>query len=86
MLTLFLEQRGVQLAAQQVGVGQGAAIENRVAFAAGGHQVGLGQHFQVVAHAGLADGENLRQLQYAERIVGQCAQYVQAQRVASSLA
>jgi hypothetical protein len=40
----------------------------------------------VVAHARLADVENLRQFQHAERIVGQRAQYVQAQRVATGLA
>ena len=82
----FVEQGSVQFAAKQFGMGQGASVENRIAFATGGHQVGLGQHLQMVAHAGLADGEDLRQLQYPERIVGQCAQYVQAQRIASGLA
>ena len=82
----FFEQRRVQLAAQQFGVGQGAAVENRIAFAAGRHQVGLGQHLEVVAHARLADGEDLRQFQHAERIVGQRAQDIQAQRIAAGLA
>ena len=76
----------MQLAAEQVGVGQGAAVKNCIAFAARGYQVGLGQHLQMVAHAGLADGEDLRQFQYAEGIVGQRTQDVQAQRVPSGLA
>ena len=52
---------------------QGAAVEHRVALAPGGHQAGLGQHLEVVAHARLADGEYLRQFQHAERVVGQRA-------------
>ncbi len=76
----------MQLAAEQLGVGQGAAVKNRIAFAAGGHQVGLGQDLQVMAHARLADGEDLRQFQHAEGIVGQHPQDVQAQRIASGLA
>ena len=82
----FFQQRGVQLATQQIGVGQGATVENRVAFTAGRHQVGLGQYLEVVTHARLADAEDLRQFQYAKRIVGQCAQYIQSQRIAAGLA
>jgi hypothetical protein len=85
-LVHFRQQRPVQLAAEAVGLGQGAAVEDRVAFAARRHQAGLGQHLQVVAHARLADGEDLRQLQHAERIVGQHPQHVQPQRVAAGLA
>lgn len=40
----------------------------------------------MVAHARLAGGEDLRQLQHAERVVGQRAQDIQAQRVAGGLA
>ncbi|MNR55054.1 hypothetical protein D3C85_1753590 [compost metagenome] len=47
----FFEQGCVQFAAQQLGVGQGATVKNRVAFTAGRHQVGLGQYLEVVAHA-----------------------------------
>ncbi|MNI45625.1 hypothetical protein D3C81_1315190 [compost metagenome] len=82
----FFEQCRVQFAAQQIGVGQGATVENRVAFTAGCHQVGLGQYLEVMAHAGLADAEDLRQFQYAERVVGQCAQNIQPQRIAAGLA
>jgi len=64
----------VQAAAQLFALSQGTAIENRIAFAAGGDQAGLGQDLEVVADAGLAGGENLRQFQYAERVVGQGAQ------------
>ncbi|MNL80544.1 hypothetical protein D3C87_2074280 [compost metagenome] len=39
-----------------------------------------------MAHAGLADAEDLRQFQYAERVVGQCAQNIQPQRIAAGLA
>ncbi|MNM83426.1 hypothetical protein D3C81_954870 [compost metagenome] len=82
----LLKQCRMQLAAEAEAVGQGAAVEDRIAFAAGRHQSGLGQHLEVVAHARLADGEDLRQFQHAERIAGQCAQYVQAQRVAAGFA
>ncbi|MCY1427024.1 hypothetical protein D9M71_428540 [compost metagenome] len=82
----FFEQRAMQCAAQRIAVGQGAAVEDRVAFAASRYQSGLGQHLQVVAHARLADVEDLRQFQHAERIVGQRAQYVQPQRIAAGLA
>ncbi|MCY1373674.1 hypothetical protein D3C81_947570 [compost metagenome] len=47
----FFEQCCVQFAAQQFGVGQRATVENRVAFAARCHQVGLCQYLEVVAHA-----------------------------------
>ena len=80
------QQRRVQRAAGAFGQGQRTSVEDRVAFAARRHQPGLGQHLEVVAHARLADGEDLRQLQHAERIVGQGAQHVQSQRVASRLA
>ena len=76
----------MQLAAQQIGVGQGATVENRIAFTTGRHQIGLGQNLEVMTHAGLADAEDLRQFQYAERIVGQRAQYIQPQRIAAGLA
>ena len=76
----------MQFAAQLFGMGQGAAIKNRVAFAPGCNQPRLGQHLEVVAHAGLAGGENLRQLQHTKRIVGQRAQHIESQRIASSLA
>ncbi|MNF83945.1 hypothetical protein D3C84_662840 [compost metagenome] len=76
----------MQLTAEQFGVGQGAAIKDRVAFAARRHQISLGQYLEVVAHAGLANAENLRQFQNTERIVGQRAQYIQAQRIAAGLA
>ncbi|BFN25835.1 hypothetical protein PsSCT_05970 [Pseudomonas sp. SCT] len=39
-----------------------------------------------MAHAGLADGKDLRQLEDAERITGQCAQYLQAQGITAGLA
>ncbi len=60
--------------------------QERVALAARRHQPGLGQHLEVVAHARLADGEDLRQLQHAERIVGQRAQDIQPQRITAGLA
>jgi hypothetical protein len=82
----FIEQGHVQLTAELLAIGQGAAVEDRVAFAAGGDQAGLGQHFQVVAHARLADGENLRQFEHAEGIVGQGPQHIQPQRIAAGLA
>ncbi|MNP48452.1 hypothetical protein D3C76_1425750 [compost metagenome] len=82
----FFEQRRMQPTTQAQAVGQCAAIEDGVTFAAGCHQLGLGQHLQVVAHARLADVEDLRQLQHAERVVGQGAQYVQAQLVATGFA
>ncbi|CAM5350838.1 hypothetical protein SSTU70S_01438 [Stutzerimonas stutzeri] len=53
----FFEQRRVQFAAEAVALRQVAPVEDRVAFAAGGQQAGLGQHLQMVTHAGLADGE-----------------------------
>ncbi|MNE27527.1 hypothetical protein D3C80_1209400 [compost metagenome] len=68
----LFEQRRMQLATQAQAIGQGATIEDRIAFAAGCHQSGLGQHLEVVAHARLADGEDLRQLQHAKRVAGQC--------------
>jgi len=40
----------------------------------------------VVAHAGLTDGEDLRQLEHAERVTGQRPQYVQTQCIAAGLA
>ncbi|MCY1174326.1 hypothetical protein D9M73_145240 [compost metagenome] len=67
-------------------MGQGATVENRIAFTAGGDQVSLGQHLEVMTHARLADAEDLRQFQYAERIVGQSAQDIQAQGIAAGLA
>ncbi len=76
----------MQLAAQLLGMRQGAAIEDRVALAASCHQTGLGQHLEVMAHARLADAEDLCQLQYAKRIVGERAQYIQTQRIAAGLA
>ncbi|MNE22279.1 hypothetical protein D3C80_1154810 [compost metagenome] len=82
----FFEQRRVQPTAQAQAVGQGAAVEDGIALAAGRHQLGLGQYLQVVAHARLAHVEDLRQLQHAERVVGQGAQYVQAQLVATGFA
>ncbi|CAM5532574.1 hypothetical protein SSTU70S_04029 [Stutzerimonas stutzeri] len=82
----FFEQRRVQFAAEAVALRQVAPVEDRVAFAAGGQQAGLGQHLQMVTHAGLADGEDLRQFQYAERVAGQRPQHVQAQRIAAGLA
>ncbi|MCY1430693.1 hypothetical protein D9M71_466440 [compost metagenome] len=68
----LFEQRCMQPAAQAQAIGEGATIENRIAFAPGCYQPGLGQHLEVVAHAGLADGEDLRQLQHAKRVAGQC--------------
>ncbi|MNI94859.1 hypothetical protein D3C76_1684210 [compost metagenome] len=47
----FFEQGCVQFAAQQFGMGQGATVKNRIAFAACCHQAGLGQDLEVVAHA-----------------------------------
>ncbi|MNN11290.1 hypothetical protein D3C81_1242440 [compost metagenome] len=82
----FFEQCRVQAAAQAQAVGQGAAIEDGIAFAAGRHQLCLGQDLEVMAHAGLADIEDLRQFQHAKRVAGQGAQYVQAQRVATGFA
>ncbi len=82
----FLEQRRVQLAAGAVDQREAAQVEHRVAFAAGCQQPSLGKYLEVVAHAGLTDGEDLRQLQYTERIAGQRPQYVQAQRIATGLA
>ncbi|MCY1181876.1 hypothetical protein D9M73_224080 [compost metagenome] len=71
---------------QAQAIGQGTAVEDGVAFAAGCHEVGLSQHLEMMAHARLADVEDLRQLQHAERVVGQGAQYVQAQRIATGFA
>ncbi|MNH32521.1 hypothetical protein D3C79_929730 [compost metagenome] len=82
----LFEQRGVQAAAQAVAVGQGPAVENRIAFAARSHQLGLGQNLEVMAHARLPDVENLCQLQDAERVAGQGAQDIQAQFVATGFA
>ncbi|MNE77297.1 hypothetical protein D3C80_1736000 [compost metagenome] len=62
----LLEQRRVQAPAKAQAVGQGAAVEDGVAFAAGCHQLGLGQYLEVMAHAGLADVEDLRQFQHAK--------------------
>ena len=76
----------MQAAAQLFALSQGAAIEDRIAFAACGHQPSLRQDFQVMADAGLTRGENLRQLQYTERVVGQGAQNIQAQRITAGLA
>ncbi|MNE44815.1 hypothetical protein D3C81_1483590 [compost metagenome] len=70
-INLF-EQRCMQLATQSKTIGQGATIENRIAFAARCHQPGLRQHLQVVTHARLADRKNLRQFEYTERVAGQC--------------
>ncbi|MCY1352926.1 hypothetical protein D9M69_392510 [compost metagenome] len=84
---VHLGQQGrVQHAADPLVLRQGAAVEDRVAFAAGGHQVRLGQHLEVMTHARLAGGEDLRQFQHAERVVGQRAQHVEAQRIAAGLA
>ena len=82
----FFEQGQVQAAAELFVMGQGAAVENRIAFAPGGHQAGLGQHLEVVADAGLADGKDLRQFQHAEGVVAQGAQHIQAQRITAGLA
>ncbi|MNN18264.1 hypothetical protein D3C81_1314700 [compost metagenome] len=82
----FFEQRRVQAPTQAQAVGQGAAIENGVAFAARSHQLGLGQHLEVVAHAGLADVEDLRQFQHAKRVAGQRAQNIQTQLVTTGFA
>jgi len=76
----------VQFAAQQVGVGQGTTVENRIAFTTSRDEFGLGQYLEVMTHAGLADAKDLCQLQYAKRIVGQRAQYIQPQRIAAGLA
>jgi hypothetical protein len=76
----------VQQGSVQAAIGQGTSVEDRVAFAARGDQAGLGQDLEVVAHARLADGEDLRQFQHAERIVAQCAQHVEAQRITAGLA
>lgn len=82
----FLQQRGMQSAAGTLGMGQGAAVEDRIAFAARCHQAGLGQYLEVMAHPRLADGEDLRQFQHAERVIAQGAQNVQAQAIARGLA
>ncbi|MNN46793.1 hypothetical protein D3C81_1611890 [compost metagenome] len=76
----------MQGAADPLVLRQGAAIEDRIAFAPRGHQSRLGQYLEVMAHAGLAGGEDLRQLQYAEGVVGQHPQHIQPQRVAAGLA
>ena len=47
----LFQQCSMQLAAQQFGVGQGTTIKNGIAFATRGHQLCLGQHLEVVAHA-----------------------------------
>ncbi|MCY1436428.1 hypothetical protein D9M71_525540 [compost metagenome] len=82
----LFEQCRMQPAADVAGIGQGAAVEDRIAFTPCRHQVSLGQHLQVMAHAGLADGEDLRQFQHAERIVAEYAQHIQPQRVAAGFA
>ncbi|MCY1443895.1 hypothetical protein D9M71_603370 [compost metagenome] len=82
----LFEQCRMQPATQAQAVGQGATVEDGVAFAAGRHQLGLGQYLQVVAHARLANVEDLRQFEHAERVVGQGAQHVQAQLVATGFA
>lgn len=76
----------MQFAAQAQAIGQGAAVKDRIAFATGRDQACLGQDLEVMAHARLANGEDLRQFQYAERIAGQGAQYVKAQRIAAGFA
>ncbi len=76
----------MQPAAKVVALGQGAAIEDRIAFSARRQQASLGQYLEVMADAGLSGGKNLRQLEHAERVAGQRAQYVQPQRIAAGLA
>ncbi|MDT4857304.1 hypothetical protein FQZ97_917240 [compost metagenome] len=80
------QQRRVQGAADPLVLRQGAAIEDRIALTPGGHQARLGQYLEVMAHARLAGGEDLRQFQYAEGVVGQHPQHVQPQRIAAGLA
>ncbi|MNT38134.1 hypothetical protein D3C72_1743170 [compost metagenome] len=82
----LIEQGRVQATARLFVMGQGAAVEDRIALAAGGDQPGLGQNLQVVADPRLANGENLRQFQHAEGVVAQRAQDIQAQRIAAGLA
>ncbi len=82
----FIKQRRMQPAARQSSVGQGATVENRVAFTPRCNQIRLSQHLEVMAHAGLTNGKNLRQLKHAERIVGQHTQYVEPQGIAAGLA
>src|SRR5690606_27917023 len=76
----------MQRTAEAVVLRQRTAIENRIAFAPRRDKAGLGQHLEVMADAGLADGEDLRQFQYTERIAAEHPQHVQAQRIAAGLA
>jgi hypothetical protein len=67
-------------------IGQGAAVEDRIAFAPRGDQLRLGQHLEMVAHPRLTDRENLCQLQYPERIARERTQHIEAQWVIARLA
>ena len=55
-------------------------------FALSTDDTGPGHHFQVVAHPGLLDTENLAQLQDTECTLTQQAQDIHAQRITRSLA
>ena len=62
----LFQQGSVQLAAQLPGMGQGAAVKNGIALATRCHKPSLRQHFEVMAHPGLAGGKNVRQFQHAK--------------------
>ena len=81
----FVQQGAVNGAFYVLRLGQAAAVENGVTFPPLFDQAASGQHFQVMAHAGLFHGHDVAQLQNAETALAQHLQNLQTQRITSGL-
>ena len=58
-----------------------AAIENRIAFTAGGNQAGVGQNLEMMAESGLANIKQAAEFRNPERVPFQHPQNLQSQGI-----